>query len=288
MSLRDLNSQMTTEDRSSCTGSRGRLGLSFTIDYLLFNKGVKNSKDELVESRTTEKTVNSKPNNQSPRPKEVQTDSEVLEKELRRSDEENKERKVHEEQREEGEEEVTTTTTTSITSSRERSQDKPTQSYIALISMAILASEEKKLLLCDIYQWIMEHYPYFKSKDKNWRNSVRHNLSLNECFIKVGRSDNGKGHFWAIHPSNYQDFSKGDYHCRRARRRVRRVTGQLPYASLGSPYYSASNRFQGSPCWCCPPSPAPPLPCLSPSFYWGWPGMQTRVGLHSALHTSIP
>ena len=43
-------------------------------------------------------------------------------------------------------------------------EDKPTQSYIALISMAILASEEKKLLLCDIYQWIMDHYPYFKNK----------------------------------------------------------------------------------------------------------------------------
>uniref|UniRef100_A0A8C2TBT7 Fork-head domain-containing protein n=1 Tax=Coturnix japonica TaxID=93934 RepID=A0A8C2TBT7_COTJA len=45
-----------------------------------------------------------------------------------------------------------------------------------------------------------------------WRNSVRHNLSLNECFVKAGRSDNGKGHFWAIHPANMEDFAKGDYH----------------------------------------------------------------------------
>ncbi|CAM9774376.1 unnamed protein product, partial [Bubo scandiacus] len=93
--------------------------------------------------------------------------------------------------------------------------DKPSQSYIALISTAILSSPEKKLLLSDIYQWIMDNYPYFKNKEKSWRNSVRHNLSLNECFVKAGRSDNGKGHFWAIHPANLEDFAKGDYHRRR-------------------------------------------------------------------------
>lgn len=59
-------------------------------------------------------------------------------------------------------------------------------------------------------------------QEKSWRNSVRHNLSLNECFVKAGRSDNGKGHFWAIHPANLEDFAKGDYHRRRARRRIRR------------------------------------------------------------------
>lgn len=42
--------------------------------------------------------------------------------------------------------------------------DKPAQSYIALISTAILSSPEKKLLLSDIYQWIMDKYPYFKNK----------------------------------------------------------------------------------------------------------------------------
>ncbi|XP_071388323.1 forkhead box Q2 [Centroberyx affinis] len=281
MSLRYFNSEMTMEDRSSRNGGKERLGLSFTIDYLLFNKGVKSSKEEPVDSRTTEKTVNNVPNHQSLKPEEIQ------EKGLQRSGEDNEERKVKEEegdeeQEEEGEEEVTTT------SSPDRSPDKPTQSYIALISMAILASEEKKLLLCDIYQWIMDHYPYFRSKDKNWRNSVRHNLSLNECFIKAGRSENGKGHFWAIHPSNYQDFSNGDYHCRRARRRVRRVAGQLPFASLASPYYPALHRTHRTACWCCPPVPALPLSGLAPRVYWGWPSVQPPVGLHPGLHASVP
>ncbi|CAH2312631.1 forkhead box D3-like [Pelobates cultripes] len=97
--------------------------------------------------------------------------------------------------------------------------EKPNHSYIALISRAILSSPEKRLQLSDIYQWIMESYPYYHNQEKSWRNSVRHNLSLNECFIKAGRSDNGKGHYWAVHPANLEAFSRGDYQRRRARRR---------------------------------------------------------------------
>ncbi|XP_023124850.1 forkhead box Q2 [Amphiprion ocellaris] len=295
MSLRYLNSQMTMEDKSSRNGSRERLGLSFTIDYLLFNKGVKGSKEE--GSRAAEQTENNMLNHQNPKPEEVGIRRKTPEQRLQRSD---TGKRIAEEgegdsmRQEEGEEEVTTTTTSTGSSSPETSVDKPNQSYIALISKAILASEQKKLLLCDIYQWIMDHYPYFKSKDKNWRNSVRHNLSLNDCFIKAGRSDNGKGHFWAIHPSNYEDFSNGDYHCRRARRRVRRVAGQLPLSSLASPYHPALARHHRTTCWCCPPAPAPgpgpaiPLSCLGPTLYWPWSTMQPQVRLHLGLNASLP
>lgn len=102
------------------------------------------------------------------------------------------------------------------------SADKPQQSYIALISMAILSVPGKKMLLSDIYQYIMDNFPFYNNKDKAWRNSVRHNLSLNECFVKSGRADNGKGHYWAIHPACIEDFSKGDYRRRQARRRAKR------------------------------------------------------------------
>ncbi|XP_069505498.1 forkhead box protein D2-like [Ambystoma mexicanum] len=173
----------------------------------------------------------------------------------------------------------------------QKPQDKPNQSYIALISTAILSSPEKKLLLSDIYQWIMDSYPYFKNKERSWRNSVRHNLSLNECFIKAGRSDNGKGHYWAIHPANLQDFSKGDYHRRRARRRIRRLATNLnyfhPYAVYGMsccagryclpcPPYVSSN-FIGSPQLCrsaCPLPPsgtsAQPHRHLEKQLPWAW------------------
>ncbi|MBN3303159.1 HCM1 factor, partial [Amia calva] len=148
--------------------------------------------------------------------------------------------------------------------------------------MAILASQDQKLLLCDIYQWIMDHYPYFQSKDKNWRNSVRHNLSLNECFVKAGRSDNGKGHYWAIHPANMHDFARGDYHRRRARRRIRRIAGQLPCPLPPSypPYQVGS-----APYWCCPP---PHLPYLPARLYWGWAALPAHRAVSLPLPSPLP
>lgn len=104
-------------------------------------------------------------------------------------------------------------------------EPKPNHSYIGLIAMAILSSRDKKLVLSDIYQWILDNYPYFRTRGPGWRNSIRHNLSLNDCFIKSGRSANGKGHYWAIHPANVEDFEKGDFRRRRAQRRVRKHMG---------------------------------------------------------------
>ncbi|KAL4228156.1 hypothetical protein ACF0H5_013590 [Mactra antiquata] len=104
-------------------------------------------------------------------------------------------------------------------------EPKPNHSYIGLIAMAILSSREKKLVLSDIYQWILDNYSYFRTRGPGWRNSIRHNLSLNDCFIKAGRSANGKGHYWAIHPANMDDFQKGDFRRRRAQRRVRKHMG---------------------------------------------------------------
>ncbi|XP_033751003.1 forkhead box protein A4-like [Pecten maximus] len=104
-------------------------------------------------------------------------------------------------------------------------EPKPNHSYIGLIAMAILSHRDKKLVLSDIYQWILDNYAYFRTRGPGWRNSIRHNLSLNDCFIKSGRSANGKGHYWAIHPANLEDFQKGDFRRRRAQRRVRKHMG---------------------------------------------------------------
>jgi len=104
-------------------------------------------------------------------------------------------------------------------------EPKPNHSYIGIIAMAILGSKERKLVLSDIYQWILDNYPYFRRRGPGWRNSIRHNLSLNDCFIKAGRSANGKGHYWAIHPANVDDFERGDFRRRRAQRKVRRAMG---------------------------------------------------------------
>ncbi|KAG8237373.1 hypothetical protein J437_LFUL019150 [Ladona fulva] len=104
-------------------------------------------------------------------------------------------------------------------------EPKPQHSYIGLIAMAILSSSERKLVLSDIYQYILDNYPYFRTRGPGWRNSIRHNLSLNDCFVKAGRSANGKGHYWAIHPANVEDFRKGDFRRRKAQRKVRKHMG---------------------------------------------------------------
>ncbi|XP_069109103.1 forkhead box protein E4-like [Argopecten irradians] len=104
---------------------------------------------------------------------------------------------------------------------------KPNLSYIALISMAIQSEPSKQMLLSEIYDWISKNYPHYKMEDKSWRNSIRHNLSLNECFIKSGRSESGKGSYWAIHPANIDDFGRGDFRRRQARRRVRKCDDEL-------------------------------------------------------------
>ena len=119
-------------------------------------------------------------------------------------------------------------------------EPKPQHSYIGLIAMAILSSPDKKLVLSDIYQYILDNYAYFRSRGTGWRNSIRHNLSLNDCFIKSGRATNGKGHYWAIHPANLDDFSRGDFRRRRAQRRVRKHLG-LPVDDDSEPETSPTH-----------------------------------------------
>lgn len=100
--------------------------------------------------------------------------------------------------------------------------EKPTQSYIGLIAEAILSTPEEKLILSDIYGYILGNYPYFRNKGTGWRNSIRHNLSLNDCFVKAGRSQNGKGHFWAINHLYIDDFRRGDFRRKRTYKRPNR------------------------------------------------------------------
>src|SRR5690606_12089231 len=69
-----------------------------------------------------------------------------------------------------------------------RRPEKPPYSYIALITMAIQNSRERKVTLSEIYSFLQERFEFFRGTYTGWKNSVRHNLSLNECFVKLPKT----------------------------------------------------------------------------------------------------
>ncbi|KAM8962032.1 forkhead box protein E1 [Pelodytes ibericus] len=128
---------------------------------------------------------------------------------------------------------------------------KPPYSYIALIAMAIAHSSDRKLTLGGIYKFITERFPFYRDNSKKWQNSIRHNLTLNDCFIKIPREPGrpGKGNYWALDPNAEDMFDSGSF--LRRRKRFKRTdlttypaylhdTSMFPSLQVGRPSYPNS------------------------------------------------
>ncbi|XP_048865488.1 forkhead box protein M1 [Brienomyrus brachyistius] len=78
--------------------------------------------------------------------------------------------------------------------------ERPPYSYMAMIQFAINSKKNRKMTLKEIYTWIEDHFPYFRNVAKpGWKNSIRHNLSLHDMFIRETTND-GKISYWTIRP----------------------------------------------------------------------------------------
>ncbi|XP_067853119.1 forkhead box protein Q1b [Heptranchias perlo] len=129
---------------------------------------------------------------------------------------------------------------------------KPPYSYIALIAMAIRDSDTGRLTLAEINDYLMKKFPFFRGTYTGWRNSVRHNLSLNDCFVKVLRDPSrpwGKDNYWMLNPNSEYTFADGVF--RRRRKRIGRKILKEP--GVGNKHMeempsviSASTKEEGS------------------------------------------
>lgn len=118
-----------------------------------------------------------------------------------------------------------------------------------------------------------------------WQNSLRHNLSFNDCFVKIPRRPDrpGKGAYWALHPAALDMFENGSFLRRRKRFKLPAADRALLEATFGRSSSSSDSPplpvgllqhcapgSLASPVGCTvvvageqslsPPPPPPPLP----------------------------
>ena len=140
---------------------------------------------------------------------------------------------------------------------------KPPYSYIALTAMALYHSPEKMLPLSDIYKFIMDNFPYYRKNTQRWQNSLRHNLSFNDCFIKIPRRPDrpGKGAYWTLHPKAMAMFENGSLLRRRKRFKLEgeeKNSLEAELAALSNLNRVLSSNFGPAESYTPPPPPPPP------------------------------
>ena len=84
-------------------------------------------------------------------------------------------------------------------------------SYTEMIATILLSERPAAKTLQEIYSFMEKRYPFLKQRGASWKNSVRHTLSLSECFVKMPRPDSGRRCDWTVHPVYLHQFSCGNF-----------------------------------------------------------------------------
>ncbi|XP_045401422.1 forkhead box protein E3 [Lemur catta] len=159
---------------------------------------------------------------------------------------------------------------------------KPPYSYIALIAMALAHAPGRRLTLAAIYRFITERFAFYRDSPRKWQNSIRHNLTLNDCFVKVPREPGnpGKGNYWTLDPAAADMFDNGSF-LRRRKRFKRAELPAHPAAPPGPalPFPYAPYAPAPGPALLAPPPPAGPGPAPPARLF----SVDSLVGLQPEL-----
>eukprot|EP00048_Salpingoeca_helianthica_P005594 m.89394 g.89394 ORF g.89394 m.89394 type:complete len:277 (+) comp13657_c2_seq1:174-1004(+) len=117
---------------------------------------------------------------------------------------------------------------------------RPNISYAHLAAMAIDASLEKRCTVAEIYTWIEEKFPFFRTRNGSpswWKNCIRHNLSMKKSFVRL--PGNG-ANLWAIHPAHHEEL----FSVKQRRRSNLTSSDTLPPGPTTSPQQQQQQRQQ--------------------------------------------
>eukprot|EP00037_Helgoeca_nana_P009340 m.81902 g.81902 ORF g.81902 m.81902 type:complete len:423 (+) comp19513_c0_seq1:325-1593(+) len=174
--------------------------------------------------------------------------------------------------------------------------EKPPYSFPCLIGLSLQSCSSGRMSVAQIYEFVTGHFPYFRTAKAGWKNSVRHNLSLNKFFCKLERQENeqGKGSMWGIVPENKEQLIRDIQSCRN--RYPSKFRGYaVQKANGGGAAYLTSGVKQQQTVMPAAVMPAAPGPkgvnraSSSPMLFGGKGGIQAmRPPQHAAYHAEAP